>query len=191
MIGLSHMQHEHLQTYTKADGLSSEHIISVIQDRGGSIWAATNVGVGHLVGNHFIPVWGAPGEGDVPYGPLGEDSFGALYAFSLVNGISRIEDNRLVSVNGVLQPSGMVESHDHDLWFGGKDGIYRVAAGNLKRAEFDPDSPTDYTSYGPADGLNTRECTTGQPNIAITPDDKLWVGTLKGLPCRCSTCGGI
>jgi signal transduction histidine kinase len=29
--------------------------------------------------------------------------------------------------------------------------------------------------------LNTRECTTGQPNIAITPDDKLWVGTLKGL----------
>src|SRR6202021_218116 len=30
-------------------------------------------------------------------------------------------------------------------------------------------------------GLETRECTTGQPNIAITPDGKLWVGTLKGL----------
>ena len=179
--GLSHMQNEHFHNYTRADGLSSDRIITVVQDRGGGIWAATDAGVDHLVGDHFVPVRGAPEEGEVPYGPLKEDSFGNLYAFSLVNGISRIEDNRLVSVNGALQPSGMVESHDHDFWFSGRDGIYRVAAGDLRRAELDPDSPVDYTSYGPADGLDTRECTTGQPNIAITPDDKLWVGTLKGL----------
>src|ERR1700679_3982450 len=98
-----------------------------------------------------------------------------------VSGFSGIQDNRLISVNRALQPAGMVESRDHDLWFSGRDGIYRVAAADLKRAELDPDSPVDYTSYGPADGLSTRECTTGQPNIAITPDDKLWVGTLKGL----------
>jgi signal transduction histidine kinase/ligand-binding sensor domain-containing protein len=184
--GLSHMQNEHLHSYTRADGLSSDRIITVVQstavdDRGGGIWAATDGGVNHLVGEHFVPIRGAPEEGDVPYGPLKEDSFGNLYAFSLVNGISRIEDNRLVSVNGALQPSGMVESHDHDFWFSGRDGIYRVAAGDLRRAELDPDSPVNYTSYGPADGLSTRECTTGQPNIAITPDGKLWVGTLKGL----------
>jgi signal transduction histidine kinase/ligand-binding sensor domain-containing protein len=179
--GLSHMQNEHLHNYTTADGLSSDHIITVVQDRGGGIWAATDSGVNHLVGEHFVPVGGAPEEEEVPYGPLKEDSFGNLYAFSTVNGISRIEDGRLVSVNGALQPSGMVESHDHDFWMSGRDGIYRVAAGDLRRAEVDPDLPVNYTSYGPADGLNTRECTTGQPNIAITPDDKLWVGTLKGL----------
>ena len=179
--GLSHMQNGHLRNYTRAEGLSSDRVITVVQDRGGGIWAATDPGVNHLVGDHFVPVRGAPEEGEVPYGPLKEDSFGNLYAFSLVNGISRIEDNRLVSVNGALRPSGMVESHDHDFWFSGRDGIYRVAAGDLRRAELDPDLPVDYTSYGPADGLNTRECTTGQPNIAITPDDKLWVGTLKGL----------
>jgi signal transduction histidine kinase/ligand-binding sensor domain-containing protein len=179
--GLSHMQNEHLHNYGRADGLSSDRIITVVQDRGGGIWAATDAGVNHLAGDHFVPVRGTPEEGEVPYGPLKEDSFGNLYAFSLVNGISRIEDNRLVSVNDALQPAGMVESHDHDFWFSGRDGIYRVAAGDLRRAELDPDSPVDYTSYGPADGLNTRECTTGQPNIAITPDDKLWVGTLKGL----------
>jgi ligand-binding sensor domain-containing protein/signal transduction histidine kinase len=179
--GLSHLQNEHLHNYVKADGLSSDRIITVVQDRGGGIWAATDTGVNHLVGDHFVPVRGAPEEGEVPYGPLKEDSFGNLYAFSTVNGISRVEDDRLVSVNGALQPSGMVESHDHDFWMSGRDGIYRVAAGDLRRAELDPDSPVNYTSYGPADGLNTRECTTGQPNIAITPDDKLWVGTLKGL----------
>jgi signal transduction histidine kinase/ligand-binding sensor domain-containing protein len=179
--GLSHMQNEHLHNYTGADGLSSDRIITVVQDRGGGIWAATDTGVDHLVGDHFVPVRGAPEEGEVPYGPLKEDSFGNLYAFSSVIGISRIEGNRLVSVNGALQPSGMVESHDHDFWMSGRDGIYRVAAGDLRRAELDPDTPVNYTSYGPADGLSTRECTTGQPNIAITPDDKLWIGTLKGL----------
>ncbi len=179
--GLSHMQNGHVHNYASADGLSSDRILTVVQDRGGGIWAATDAGVNHLVGEHFVPVLGAPEEGEVPYGPLTEDSFGTLYAFSVVNGISRIEDNRLVTVNSALQPSGMVESHDHDLWFSGRDGIYRIAAGDLRRAELDPDSPVDYTSYGPADGLNTRECTTGQPNLAITPDDKLWVGTLKGL----------
>jgi signal transduction histidine kinase/ligand-binding sensor domain-containing protein len=179
--GLSHMQNEHFHNYTTADGLSSDRIITVVQDHDGGIWAATDVGVDHLVGNHFVPVHGASVAGEVPYGPLKEDTFGNLYAFSSVNGISRIQDNRLISVNRALQPAGMVESRDHDFWFSGRDGIYRVAAGDLRRAELDPDSPVDYTSYGRTDGLETRECTTGQPNIAITPDDKLWVGTLKGL----------
>jgi signal transduction histidine kinase/ligand-binding sensor domain-containing protein len=179
--GLSHMQNEHFHNYTTADGLSSDRIITVVQDHDGGIWAATDVGVDHLVGNHFVPVHGASAAGEVPYGPLKEDTFGNLYAFSSVNGISRIQDNRLISVNRALQPAGMVESRDHDFWFSGRDGIYRVAAGDLRRAELDPDSPVDYTSYGRTDGLETRECTTGQPNIAITPDDKLWVGTLKGL----------
>jgi len=179
--GLSHMQSEHFHNYTTADGLSSDRIISVVQDHDAGIWAATDAGVDHLSGDRFMPVQGAPVEGVIPYGPLKEDTFGNLYAFSLVNGISRIQDNRLLSVNGALQPAGMVESRNHDFWFSGRDGIYRVAAGDLKRAELHPDLPVDYTSYGPADGLDTRECSTGQPNIAITPDDKLWVGTLKGL----------
>jgi signal transduction histidine kinase/ligand-binding sensor domain-containing protein len=178
--GLSHLQNEHFHNYTTADGLSSDRIITVVQDHDGGIWAATDAGIDHLLGDHFMPVR-EPTEGEVPYGPLQEDTFGNLYAFSSVNGISRIQDNRLISVNRALQPAGMVESPDHDLWFSGRDGIYRVAAGDLRRAELDPDSPVDYTSYGRTDGLETRECTTGQPNIAITPDHKLWVGTLKGL----------
>jgi ligand-binding sensor domain-containing protein len=130
--GLSHMQNEHLHNYARADGLSSDRIITVFQDRGGGIWAATDAGVNHLVGDHFVPVRGAPQEEEVPYGPLKQDSFGNLYAFSLVNGISRIEDNRLLSVNGALQPSGMVESADHDFWFSARNGIFRVAASGLK-----------------------------------------------------------
>ena len=96
------------------------------------IWAATDAGVDHLLGDHFMPVRGSPDAGEIPYGPLKEDTFGNLYAFSLVNGISRIEDNRLISVNGALQPAGMVESADHDFWLSGRDGIYRIAATDLR-----------------------------------------------------------
>jgi signal transduction histidine kinase/ligand-binding sensor domain-containing protein len=179
--GLSHMQDDHFRNYTMADGLSSDRITTVIQDRGGGIWAATVSGVDHLVGDRFVSIGAAEETGDVPYGPLKEDSFGNLYAFSLVNGISRIEGNRLISVNRGLEPSGMLETGDHDFWFSGRSGIFRVAASALKQAELDHDSPLAYTSFSRADGLNSRECTVGQPNIAITPDDKLWVGTLKGL----------
>ena len=179
--GLSHMQNDHFRNYTVADGLSSDRITTVIQDRNDAIWVATVAGVDHLVGDRFQPVATEVPAGDVPYGPLKQDSSGTLYVFSLVNGISRIENNRLVSVHGGLEPAGMVESIDHDFWLSARDGIFRVAAHNLRQAEQDHDSPLDYTSFSRADGLNSRECTVGQPNIAITPDDKLWVGTLKGL----------
>jgi signal transduction histidine kinase/ligand-binding sensor domain-containing protein len=179
--GLSHMQNDHFRNYTMADGLSSDRIPTVFQDRSGGIWAATAAGVDHLVGDRFMPVRAAAEAEDAPYGPLKEDSFGNLYAFSLVNGIKRIEDDRLITVNAALEPSGMVAFGDHNLWFSGRNGIFRIAAEDLRRAELDRDSPLDYTSFGRADGLNSRECSVGQPNIAITPDDKLWVGTVKGL----------
>jgi PAS domain S-box-containing protein len=48
-------------------------------------------------------------------------------------------------------------------------------------SEADSDSPLDYTSFSRDDGLHSRECSFGQPNIAITPDNKLWIATRTGL----------
>jgi len=178
--GMSHMQNGHFRNYTTADGLSSDRIMSVFQDRAGDIWAGTSVGVDRLAGDHFVPV--KPDiVGATPYAALKEDSAGNLYVLSPVNGISRIESNRLVRVNGTFELSGMVESRGHDLWFSGSSGIFRVAAADLKRAESDRDAPLDYTSFDRSDGLNSKECSKGQPNMAITPDGKLWVGTVNGV----------
>jgi ligand-binding sensor domain-containing protein len=179
--GLSHMQNGNFRNYTMADGLSSDRVISVYQDRSGGIWAGTSAGIDRLAGDRFVPVRPGAESGGIPYGPLREDSSGNLYALSVVNGISRIEANRLVSVNAALEPLGMVESGGRDFWFSGRSGIFRIAAGALKRGELDRDAPLDYTLFGRADGLNSKECSNGQPNLAITPDGKLWVGTLKGL----------
>jgi ligand-binding sensor domain-containing protein len=144
--GLSHMVEGRFRNYTTADGLSSDRVTSVFQDRGGGIWAGTASGVDHLVGQRFVPIQPGPETGNVPYGPLREDSTGKLYALSLANGISRIDGGRLIHLSNAIEASGMVESDDRDLWFSGRNGVFRVATGELKRQESDHDSPLDVTT---------------------------------------------
>lgn len=179
--GLSHMVKGTFHNYTTADGLSSDRVNSVFQDHTGGIWAGTVSGVDHLVGERFVPISTGPEMDNVLYGPLLEDSTGNLYALSLANGISRIDGDRLIHLSEAIEASGMVESDHHDLWFSGRNGVFRVAAGELKRQESDHGSPLDVTTFGLADGMISKECSEGQPNIAITPDGKVWIGTLKGL----------
>jgi len=179
--GLSHMVGGTFHNYTTADGLSSDRVNSVFQDHTGGIWAGTVSGVDRLVGERFVQVPTGPEMDDVLYGPLREDSTGNLYALSLANGISHLDGDRLIHLSEAIEASGMVESDRHDLWFSGRNGVFRVAAGELKRQESDHGSPFDVTTFGLADGMISNECSEGQPNIGITPDGKVWIGTLKGL----------
>ena len=179
--GLVHMQSGHLRNYTMADGLSSDRITSVYQDRKGGIWAGTSAGIDRLAGDRFVAVAAPADVSDVPYNSLREDALGNLYALSLTSGISRIENNRIFNIRQTVEVSGMVEGPQHDLWFSGRQGISRISAESLERAQADSDSPLDYTSFSRDDGLNSRECSAGQPNIAITPDGKLWTATRTGL----------
>jgi len=95
-------------------------------------------------------------------------------------GISLIENNRLVAVNENLKVLDMVESSQHNLWFSGIDGIIRIALSDLKKSVTDRDAPLDYARFDRADGMNSIQCSVGAPNMAITPDDKLWVANSKG-----------
>lgn len=179
--GISHMQGGHFRNYTTADGLSSNEVFDVYQDRSGRIWAATQGGIDHLAGETFVPLR----HTQQPYDPLSiqfaEDSLGDLYAADSPRGISLIANDRLIAVNEDLKVRGMVESFQHDLWFSGIDGILRIAVGELKRSVTDRDAPLDYARFDRADGLNSLQCSVGAPTIAITPDNRLWVATVKGL----------
>jgi signal transduction histidine kinase len=179
--GLSHMQDGRFRNYTTADGLSSNHVNTVYQDRSGNIWAGTNKGLDRLAGARFAPVLATRDFLDVPYISLGEDSLGNLYALSGAKGITRVADNRSVSVVEGLNLLDMVESKRGDLWFSGAKGIFRIAAADLERAEQGREAPLNYASFGRADGMNSVECSVGEPDLALTPDGKLWVATVKGL----------
>jgi signal transduction histidine kinase len=175
------MQKEHFQNYTTAEGLSSNQALTVHQDHTGAIWVETQGGIDRLMGEHFVPFPSAQSR----YGPFSirfaEDSLGDLYTTDSPKGISLIESGRLITFNENLKALDMVESSRRNLWFSGIDGIIRVALNNLKRSVTDRDAPLDYTRFDRADGMNSLQCSVGAPNIAITPDDKLWVATVKGL----------
>jgi signal transduction histidine kinase len=179
--GVSHMQNGHFQNYTVAEGLSSNQVFSVYQDRSGGVWAVTQGGIDRLVGGRFVPLPSAQTRDGRLSIRLAEDSLGDLYAMNSPKGISLIENNRLVAVNENLKVLDMVESSQHNLWFSGIDGIIRIALSDLKKSVTDRDAPLDYARFDRADGMNSIQCSVGAPNMAITPDDKLWVATVKGL----------
>lgn len=107
-----------------------------------------------------------------------EDSSGDLFSADSPKGISLIENGRLIPVNEELRVLGMVESPQHDLWF---SGVIRVRRDDLRRSMSDREAPLDYELIDRADGLNSLQCSVGAPNLAITPDNKLWIATVKGL----------
>ena len=179
--GLTRLQKGRFRNYTIADGLSSERVLTVFEDRNGGIWAGTSAGVDRFDGARFMPLRTDPHASEIPYGMIQEDSDLNIYALSVVNGISRVEGPQLANIDQGIEASGMLASMGSSLWFSGKQGIFRVPAGALRREENDRDSPLDYRLFARPDGLNSRECSAGQRNMATTPDGKLWVATVKGL----------
>jgi len=179
--GLSHLEKGHFTNYTTAQGLSSDRILSVHQDHAGTIWAASQAGVDRLTANGFMPFASSGLEKGTSPVRFAEDSAGNLYTDNLPKGISLIQNDRLAVVNDDLNVMDMVESPRHDLWFSSKDGVIRVALDDLRHAVEDRAAPLDYDRLDRADGLNSIQSSSGSPNIAITPDHKLWIATVNGL----------
>src|SRR6516162_10840473 len=115
--GLSHVVKGQFHNYTTTDGLSSNRVLGVYQDRHGGIWVGTSRGVNRMTGDRFAPVLSAHEIFDPRYISLGEDSSGDLYALSAPKGIDRIEGNQLVEVNHDLDLLSMATSQRGELWF--------------------------------------------------------------------------
>ncbi len=179
--GLSHLEKEHFTNYTTVQGLSSDRILGVHQDHAGTIWAATQAGVDRFNGKRFVPFASSGFEEGTAAIRFAEDSAGNLYTSNSPKGIGLIENNRLRVVNDDLNVVDMVESRHHDLWFSSKNGVIRVALSNLEHAVEDRFAPLDYDRLDRADGLSSTQASGGAPNIALTPDQKLWIATPKGL----------
>lgn len=179
--GVSHMQNDHFRNYTIADGLSSNQVITIHQDRSGTIWAATQGGLDRLVGQRFIQFPRARSN-DSPFPiRIAEDSVGDLFTADSPRGISLITDNELVKLNHDFKVLDMVEAPDHVIWASGTNGILRFRVNDLKNSLSDREAPLDYELIDRSDGLSSIQCSIGSPNLAITPDNKLWVATVKGL----------
>jgi len=179
--GVSHMKNGRFRNYTVADGLSSNQVVTIFQDRSGRIWACTQEGLDQLTGERFVP-FPSTELNDRPFVVrLAEDRSGNLYTANSPKGISLLKESGLVPLSENLKVLDMVEAPEHVLWGSGTNGILRIRLDDLKSSLRDRDTPLDYELIDQSDGLNSIQCSVGSPNLAISPDNKLWVATVKGL----------
>jgi signal transduction histidine kinase/ligand-binding sensor domain-containing protein len=178
--GLERISDGQVRRFTTADGLSSNSLLSAYEDRRGVLWVETTMGIDRLKKDRFVTVStvdsGSTGQGRFGFG---EDRLGELFAFGPANAIFRVQEDRVVRVNGAPRITGMAQSREN-LWFCG-DGIYRATPDSLQRWEREPETPPDYTLFNRADGMNSPECSGGFRNMAVTNDGRLWVAMEQGV----------
>jgi len=175
---VSRMRNGHVRNYTTADGLASNHVLRLYENRDGDIWAGTVHGIDRLTGDRFAAFPSLP---DVAAIPIGEDRSGGLYVHVGTKGVFRLENRRPISVAPqATAVTEMVTTKEGDAWLSGGLGIFRFPPASLQGLQ-GHDEPLDYALFGQADGLDAAGCSFGFPNSAVTRDGKLWVATPQGL----------
>ena len=176
--GLVRLQSGAMRTYTTADGLSSNRVFRVFEDRQGRILAVGADGLDRSVGDRFEPF------SEVPKGivfPIGEDRSGALFLGLHRTGHAlRLERDRIDPVPELMHAASLVEMPTGALWFGANDGFHRVPPGSFERSR-DRDEPLDDEHFGTPDGLSAAEISGGDPSIALDAAGKIWMATPRGL----------
>jgi ligand-binding sensor domain-containing protein len=79
------------KTYTKADGLISDTVLSIAKDKSGNMWFGTNNGLSKYDGNAFTSYTTSDGLVDNKVNTISVDNDGSLW-FGTENGLSHFKD---------------------------------------------------------------------------------------------------
>src|SRR5579862_1438585 len=187
--GLGQWNGKTWKTYTRHDGLSGNIVSAIAEDAAGNLWIGTkDGGLNCLKDGRFVDYResenGLPGN-DVSCLYVGTD--GSVWVGTFGHGLARFHQGhwtRYSRREGLVSNSisYLIGDDEGDLWIGSNLGLMRVPGKFL--GEVSPEA-TNFAScriYGEADGLPTRECSSGsQPAACRTRDGRLWFPTTKGL----------
>jgi ligand-binding sensor domain-containing protein/signal transduction histidine kinase len=187
--GLGHWNGKTWKTYTRQDGLSGSSVSAIAEDTAGNLWIGTeDGGLSCFNDGKFVAYQtsqnGLPGN-DISC--LYMDNEGGLWVGTSGHGLARFYQGkwtRYAKRNGLVSNSisYIIGDNEGDLWIGSNLGLMRVAKKFLDGAVNGSANFALGRIYGEADGLPTRECSSGsQPAVCRTSDGRLWFPTTKGL----------
>jgi signal transduction histidine kinase/ligand-binding sensor domain-containing protein len=180
--GLGCWDGQNWKLYTTHDGLSGNDVRAITEDASGNLWIGTeNKGLDHFsegkINSHQTTTNGLPGN-DISC--LYVDSDGILWAGTAGHGLARFENGKWTSFstdNGLASNIiGYIIGDDHGyLWIGSNRGLMRIERKSFAGSHF-------CRVYGKADGLPTRECSSGsQPAAIQSRNGELLFPTTEGL----------
>jgi len=174
--------------YSTKDGLSSNIVQSIYEDRGGSLWIGTaGAGLNRLNNGKFEVFDSRRGLLNGFVWCIHEDSDATLWLGTNGGGLYRLKDGRFTAYSmkdGLLDDAvfEILEDDAKNLWMSSNKGVFRVSIQQLNAFAEKKAASIRTLAYGPADGLNTKECNGGfQPAGWKSHDGRLWFPTFKGV----------
>jgi ligand-binding sensor domain-containing protein/signal transduction histidine kinase len=177
------------KTYTTRDGLSGNVVSAMAEDAAGNLWIGTkDGGLTCFRADKFVAY---PASENGPPGNdiscLYVDKGGDLWVGTSGYGLARYHQGRWAHYSkreGLISDSisYLIEDDTGNLWIGSNLGLIRIPR-ELLNASLQ--GALDFSAcriYSEADGLPTRECSSGsQPAACRTRDGRLWFPTTRGL----------
>jgi ligand-binding sensor domain-containing protein/signal transduction histidine kinase len=187
--GLANWDGRRWKLFTTADGLSENVVRAIAEDADGNFWIGTeNHGLNFFKDGKFISYAatenGLPGD-DISC--LLMDYGGTLWVGTFGHGLASFRHGkwtRYSTENGLASNSigYLIADDDGFLWIGSNAGLMRVGEKSLEAVAAGAADFISCRVYGNADGLPTRECSSGsQPAVCRTGDGRLFFPTTKGL----------
>jgi ligand-binding sensor domain-containing protein/signal transduction histidine kinase len=175
--------------YTTRDGLSGNAVSAIAEDAAGNFWVGTaNSGLNCFKDGKFTSYVesdnGLPGD-DISC--LYVDQAGDLWIGTSGHGLAQFHRGKWVRYSkrdGLVSNSigYIIGDSEGDLWIGSNLGLMRIPKDAWDDSANTMLNFSTSRIYGKADGLPTRECSSGsQPAACRTSDGRLWFPTTKGV----------
>ncbi len=160
-----------LRHFMPRDGLASDTLQRVYEDRAGNIWVGTFEGLQRMHDNVFETYNSANGLSNNFVRDLLEDREGNLW-IGTDRGIDRLRDGPILAWGarrgiGEEFTRAVLEDHGGNVWVGTADGLYRMSGKSVRH-------------FARRDGLHSGAIL----SLAESRDGSLWIGTNAGGPYR-------
>src|SRR2546425_10438065 len=162
-------------TWTDRDGLPSDHVRTLAQDRNGFLWLGTDAGLVRFDGFEFVR-WDSRLGGSLPQADIRiviATRDGSLWvAFQGSGRLAHIVDGRVDLYSSESQLPryvlALAEDHQGSVWAGGSSGLSRFHGGRWERVALPRERTVDITVE----------------SLLVDKGGRLWIGSTGGVFLR-------
>jgi ligand-binding sensor domain-containing protein/two-component sensor histidine kinase len=184
--GLFQFEGNQVRNYRTNDGLASNQVRAILEDRRGALWIGTFAGISRLADGQFQTYTVNNGLASDRVLAVHEDAEGSLW-FATRGGISRLRNGSFFTYTAnsglfVGFVYAILDDGRGNFWFSSAEGLFRVSQAELR--DFAAGTLRRVTSvdYGVRDGMKTHAYNLGnQPTAWKTMDGSLMFCSMKGV----------